>query len=454
MHQDSVQREALRARPLTVIRSDRTRDNHRKFRREILYVSLDGLLAPKGASQVVAYVVGLARRGRRLVVVSFERPRDLADRVARKRLKDDLERAGVEWHAVGLRHRAPFARQLPGLLKGQLLITSLARRYRPEVIHARSYVAATLSLIAKPYCGRLLFDVRGFWPEDRVETNRARSGGASYRLSKRLERVLFDRADDIVVPTWPAQEIVEGRLQQGRSCDPSSVRVSVVPGAADLERFSPERNNSHLLRTHGLQGRVLIGNVGAADNRYLLHEMFRFTRFLKDLHPRLSFVYVTLDSPERVIPAAVEAGLGKGDVRVVAAEPDELPQWIAALSLGIFFLRPSHAAKAACLAKMGELLASGVPIVSNKGVGDIDRLVTNEGGLVLDGLKDSDLRTAARRAQKLLGAPRDVQRRDCRRIADEHLSLAGALDTYERIYDRSREGEADAAPGGAGEHVA
>ena len=49
----------------------------------ILYISYDGMLEPLGQSQVVAYLEKLAP-GRRIHLISFEKPRDWVDEARRK----------------------------------------------------------------------------------------------------------------------------------------------------------------------------------------------------------------------------------------------------------------------------------------------------------------------------------------------------------------------------------
>lgn len=427
-------------------------DKHRKRRAirqtnrpNILYVSYEGLLSPEGESRVVSYLAGLAKRGRSLAVVSFEEWSDLRNSVRLQRLDHRLKQLHVEWHPVGIQHRSVFAQRLFGILRGQRLIATLARKYDPDIIHARGYSAAILSLLAKPFCGNFLFDVRNFWPEERVELNQVRSGGTSYRVTKRLEKVLFAVADEVIVPTTPARQIVVERIQRVARARQRPVDVTIIPGATDLDRFRPSEPSHRLIREHRLEGKTLIGNIGAANNRYLLEEMFRFARFVKQHHPKLLFVYVTREDPERVLEPAVAAGLRRSDVLVVASEAEAIPEWLSLLRLGIFFMRPSHAAKASSSAKLGELLASGVPVITNKGVGDVERIIASTAaGIVLEGLNDANLAAAAARAGAFLSRPRQHWHQGCRAIASEHLSLEQALDTYERVYDRCARGIATA----------
>jgi hypothetical protein len=71
----------------------------------ILYVSYDGMLEPLGQSQVVAYLEKLAP-GRRIHLISFEKPRDWRDEARRQAMRERLGKAGIDWHPLRY-HKSP-----------------------------------------------------------------------------------------------------------------------------------------------------------------------------------------------------------------------------------------------------------------------------------------------------------------------------------------------------------
>jgi glycosyltransferase involved in cell wall biosynthesis len=55
----------------------------------------------------------------------------------------------------------------------------------------------------------------------------------------------------------------------------------------------------------------------------------------------------------------------------------------------IFFIRPTYSKKASSPTKQGELMAMGIPLICNSGVGDTDKIVKDyEAGIVLTDLTD------------------------------------------------------------------
>jgi glycosyltransferase involved in cell wall biosynthesis len=412
-------------------------------RLDVLYVTYDGLLEPLGRSQVLGYLKGVAASGLSVGILSFEKPGDLRKGAEREALERELRSRGILWKPLRYDRHPRAAAKAWDIVKGTATALGLSRRHEPAVVHARSYVAGLIAMAVREMSGaRLLFDMRGFWPEERVELGLFTRNGSLYRAAKLLERHLLRTADHVVVLTESAKALLKDREARTRlASGPGWVRetpVTVVPCCVDLDRYRPMPRDTELSHRHGLDSSLLIGNLGAFNGRYMTAEMFRFAFHLKTHRPELRFVYLTAHPGAAVRAAAREAGLREEDVLVHRAAPEEVPRWLSLFRLGVFFLRPSYAAKASSFTKLGEFLASGVPVVTNTGVGDVDRILGNERcGLLLPGLTDRDLAAFARSALPLLEGPTipDRIRQNCREAAVAHFALDEGVRRYRAVYD-------------------
>jgi glycosyltransferase involved in cell wall biosynthesis len=410
-------------------------------RLDVLYVSYDGLLEPLGQSQIVRYLEGLAALGLRLQVLSFEKPGDLADDDRRECLRHALDSRGISWRPLPYHRHPRLLATAWDVARGVAAGLKLVERYGPDVVHARSYVAGLIGLALKASGGaRFVFDMRGFWPEERIELGLFRQQGILYRASKILESRLLAAADHVVVLTESAKSILREREAKARlAAQPArEIPMSVIPCCVDVERYRPLPRDLDLARRYRLDSSVVVGNVGAFNQRYLVHEMFRFACHLKAHRPDLRFVYLTEQDPEGVRRMARAAGLGGEDVLVLRADPEDVPRWLSLFRLGIFFLRPSYAAKASSFTKLGEFLAAGVPVVTNTGVGDVDRILgADRSGLLLPGLTDRELSAFAHKALPLLegDAATEEIRGHCRSAALRHFALSEGVARYRGIYE-------------------
>jgi glycosyltransferase involved in cell wall biosynthesis len=420
---------------------DVRRSSNEPQRIDAIYVTYEGLLGPLGASQIEPCVSRLGEAGVRLAVVSFEEASDLADSTRRLAIASRLEARGLLWTPLPRHERPRLLARMVDAVRGTFAVLGLARQNRAAVVHARCFVAGLMALPAKIVFGaRLVFDMQGFWPEERVELGILRPRSLLYRAVKRAEGLLLERSDEVIVRTESAKALLREHEAQERlrSRRVLEKRISVVPCCADTEAFRPRPPDRELAERYGLAASLVIGNVGSANRRYLLPEMFRFVFHLKTHRPEVRFVHLARRGSREVLLAARGAGLRDEDVLLVTPDPTEIARWLSLFRLGVFFLRPSYAAKASSSSRLGQFLASGVPVVANTGVGDLDRILApSRCGLLLPGLTERDLSAFARQALPLLEGDRvpSETERNCRSVAVERFALEDAVRTYGAIYD-------------------
>lgn len=150
---------------------------------------------------------------------------------------------------------------------GQLrLIAQMTRRLRevadgvrPDVIHAHSPV---LNAVPAIRVGRelgipVVYEIRAFWEDAAVDHGTTREGSLRYRLTRALETWAIRKADHVFT-------ICEGLRADiaRRGIDPA--KVTVVPNAVDTDTFQASQPpDAALKRTHGLEGKVVLGFIGS-----------------------------------------------------------------------------------------------------------------------------------------------------------------------------------------------
>src|SRR5512144_2041933 len=116
--------------------------------RRALFISYNGMLEPLGQSQVLPYVLGLAAQGVNMTLLSFERTQAFteAGKVERSRLKDRLAASNVDWHPLRYHKRFSLGATAFDVVSGLRIASSLVKRKRIELVHARSHIPATIAL--------------------------------------------------------------------------------------------------------------------------------------------------------------------------------------------------------------------------------------------------------------------------------------------------------------------
>jgi glycosyltransferase involved in cell wall biosynthesis len=374
-------------------------------RPHVIYISYDGAAEPLGQSQVVAYLQRLAGDCD-IELISFEKPTDDRRGVERR-----LESAGVRWHPLPYHRRPPVGSTALDVARGVRLIRQRAAQLDgPLILHARSYVPALMALRANlGETSRVLFDIRGFWADERVEGGIWRRRGVLYRLAKRYERRFFAEADAVVTLTHAS--VGQIRDWMGENEAP----VEVIPTCVEVERFGRPNRAGRPRRAiwAGSVGGWYDFPTGVALARRLGLPLTVLTRQVEEARRSL-----------KSLPA---------DVRSVAA--DRVPDELGPGDIGLCTVRPSFSKLASAPTRVGEYLAAGVPLAVLAGVGDLDELVSAEGvGISMQGTDSSSIEAAAEEL-RLLGADPATPSR-CRDVARRRFSLEKGVESYLRLYRR------------------
>lgn len=349
-------------------------------RPHVLYVTYDGLLEPLGQSQVVSYVLRLAAQAD-ITVLSWEKPKDLADAAAIGGLSARLSAAGIDWIRLRYHKRPTLPATAWDILRGIMVGIRVTRARASTIVHARGYVSSVVALCVKRVTRtKFLFDMRGFWADEKVDGGHWCRRSLPYRLAKRWERAFFERADAIVSLTEAG---VKGFPSLGYRMAPDAP-IQVIPTCADLTQFAPGPRDPELVARFGLADRLVIGYVGTLSNWYLREDTLRYFATLVRTLPRARVLFVTREDHAALQRDARAAGLPADAMVTTAAEFRDMPAHVRLMDLGVFFIKPCFSKSGSAATKLAEFLGVGVPVVINDGIGDSGRIVRDhEVGVVL-----------------------------------------------------------------------
>lgn len=393
----------------------------------VLYISYTGLMDPLGQSQVLQYVLALGRAGHHVTVLSFEKHNALKDKARVAAMQAQCDAASVDWRPR-VWHNKPIGivATLYDLVAGRTEAIRIAREIGAEVVHCRSYIASLMGLAVKSATGaKFIFDMRGFWPDERVDGGIWSRSSLVYRVFKRVERSLFLNADHIVSLTKAGIREYEA-FDYMTDVPPKS---TVIPTCTNLDVFQPQE-----MPRDGFT----LGYVGSVGSWYLFGEVAQAIARAFTLRPDARFLVITQGDHDRVRQALQSAGAELDRVEVRSADFAQVAHQIARMDAGIFFIRPAWSKRASCPTRMGEFLACGKPCLANGGVGDVAADLEETGtGIALppigtEGVDFSTLDTALERLFEMAADPEMPTK--CRAAAEERFSLATGVAAYSGIY--------------------
>jgi glycosyltransferase involved in cell wall biosynthesis len=396
----------------------------------VLYLSYDGLLEPLGQSQVLAYLKRLAGQ-RPIHVISFEKAEDWRQLDRRKALAREISAAGIHWHPLRYHKRPSALATAWDIFQGTSLALWLVLRHRLAILHARSYVAAVMALGVQTVTHRrFLFDMRGFWADERVDGGLWPAAGRLYRVAKWFERRFLRHADAVVslshaavreMATWPSLRGVEQRFV-------------VITTCADLSRFQPatHRDSNRDSITSPPQPFTL-GYVGSVGTWYRFDDALRAFELLRERLPNARLRIVNRGEHEQIRRQLQTRQLPDSAVSLEEADHDGVVRAMQQMDAGIFLIKPAYSKIASAPTKLGEFLGCGVPCLGNHGVGDMaEVLEASRVGVALEQFSDEALRNGIDRLLALCQDP-DVRTR-CRQVAEQHFSLEDGVRHYEQLY--------------------
>jgi len=390
----------------------------------VLYISYDGMLEPLGQSQVLAYLEAFAAE-RPLHLLSFEKAEDWRNASERRRMAERIAAAGIHWHPLRYHKRPSALATAWDIAVGAGLGLWLTFRFRLRIIHARSYVAALMALVIKRTLGVwFLFDMRGFWADERVDGGLWPQGGRLYRMAKACERRFLQEADHVVSLTEAAVAHLRGLAYLNERMPP----VTVIPTCADLSRFQP------LPRIQAADGFVL-GYVGSAGTWYLFEQTLACFKSLRQMRPDARLLIANRGEHEFIRQQMATADIPSEAVELVAVAHEAIPQLMARMDAGIFLIKPLFSKQASAPTKLAEFLGCGIPCLGNAGVGDMAGILESEGvGIALQSFDEDAVRQALARLLTLAADPATRER--CVAAARKHFTLEVGVERYRLIYQQ------------------
>ncbi|HEX6123841.1 MAG TPA: glycosyltransferase, partial [Pyrinomonadaceae bacterium] len=169
-----------------------------------LYVCYFGVREPLVRTQVIPYLRELTKDGHELTLLTFEPDGfDGDENVKREQeeIKRELDGQGIEWHWLRYHKRLSAIATAYDIFRGAAFVRRMTAKRRFDILHGRVHVPTLMAAIARKFSRhkpKLLFDIRGFFPEEYTDAGVWPADGLLYRSAKRVERWLFKEADGFV----------------------------------------------------------------------------------------------------------------------------------------------------------------------------------------------------------------------------------------------------------------
>ncbi|HEX8532553.1 MAG TPA: glycosyltransferase [Allosphingosinicella sp.] len=396
----------------------------------VLYLTQDGITDHIGQAQIAPYILGLARMGHKIHVISAEKP---GRRVLDAKYQRLFDEAGVKWTTVPYANKPPLVSSAVMLWRMYQKAAAVMAAEGQDVIHCRAYLPLELAVrLKKRFGAKLLVDFRDFWADVGIEKKPFKF---VYRHLKKREPDYINSGDHIVTLTERAAQILRRWYPQAVGGAPEN--YTVIPCCADFQHFDRRHVDESSVERHrrelGLgEGKVLL-YLGSIAHDYLLPEMMQLFKALLALRPDSKFLFVSNYGLDLVEREAAAAGVPMDSIRFTTVDRAQVPEYLALADLSVVFIRATESKAGCSPTKLAELFAMNVPVIANAGVGDMDSIVDYErnGSVIVDAFDQATLTNALERVLSL-----DPARRDDIRPNSVQFTLEEGVRRYASIYEK------------------
>lgn len=350
----------------------------------------------------------------------------------------ELKNSGIDWHILKYHKKPTVPATAFDICQGIIRGLSIILKKKIDIIHARAAVPAVMAyILAKITKKKLICDIRGLMAEEYVDGGMWKENSLLYRITRSCERRIYSSANGLVVLSENIKDffITSSYLLTQRAIKQRN--ISVIPCCVDTAKFNKEGNPDRKLSEQlNLDNKFVFLYSGSLGTWYLFNEMIDFFMTAKKAIHNAHFLILTAMRKKSLQNALALKKITCQEITILNTEFENIQNYIRLADVGVFFIKPAFSKKSSCPIKFAEYLASGLPVIINKGVGDTDKIVENSQiGVVLKAFTEDEYSSATAKILELLKNKERLSEQ-CVLIANKLFSLEIGISRYSGLYHR------------------
>ena len=402
--------------------------------KKVLFISYDGMTDPLGQSQVIPYLQGLSKAGYKIFLISCEKKQVFDQN--KNYIQQLLDKSDITWIPLNYTKNPPVISTLLDVIKMRRAAKKIHKAEGINMVHTRAGVPALIGLWMKKIMGvKFLNDIREFYADSRVEGGMWNTKNPVYKTIYNFfagkESEAVRQSDGIVCLTYAAEKIIKGWPEYK-----ASIPLEVIPCSADLDLFDyykiDEKEKTALKNELNIApDDFVISYLGSIGGWYLTAEMLQFCKLLSKRIPAAKFLFISPHRHQEIKAIAARYEIPADKVLVKKASRVQVPALLSLSSYSVFFIKPCYSKQSSSPTKHGEIMAMGIPVITNSGVGDVAEIVQScKSGVVIDEFTDEVFESAINE----IANKKDYDAAAIRQGALKWYSLENAIEKYSSIY--------------------
>lgn len=242
----------------------------------------------------------------------------------------------------------------------QLIIFKFILFNKINIIHVRSYLPISLVILPKFFKNfKIIFDIRGFWFDEKYEARLIQK--YTYNLLKFFEKFFFKNADIIITLSSVSKNIIVNKFNV-----PSN-KIYIIPTFTNFNEFSETnkitKNNN-----------IIFGYIGNLKMNYEFDKVIKFLNFFNKINKNWKLKIASNYSKKDLFLLSNKIFFDKTKIEIKNIRYEDMQHFYKNIDTCIYFLNNKFSKKASCPTKLGELIATNTPFITNPGIGDINKI--------------------------------------------------------------------------------
>lgn len=399
---------------------------------QILYYSFNGMGEDLGKSQVLEYLLMLSNKNK-IDLISFEK------NISREEIHEIEKLIGgrINWHRLEYSNKYKSFSTVKSLLDGLKLGKRICKSKKVDIIHCRSMLPSILGLkLKKQFGAKLIFDIRGFATDEKVDRGRIKENGLIYKFLINWEHKLYNEADHIVTLTYKAKEILVDMYSRL-----TNNLVTVIPTCASKETFykvDPSIRSS-LRKKHGFnEDDIIFVHTGNVGTWYDFDKEVLLIKSLQERNEKIKFLVVNKGQHAFINETIAKHNIDQTRFKLTQSKFSEVYEFLNIADYSLFFIKPSFSKQASAPTKFAENIRCELPSISNSNVGDMQRFLNDYSTGVcinLDNFSDNIEKHTKMVLEDIKNYESNYTKENFERLFKEEFDKELAVKKYQRIYE-------------------
>lgn len=329
------------------------------MKKKVIFISFDGILDNLGKSQITSYLFKL-NNYYKITLVSLENKNKTKEDFIN--IKKKYTKNNIDWIKFNF-SKIPIVGFFINFIKVFFVILFLIVFKRHRYFHCRSLVPAIICYYLNIFFKiQYLFDMRGFWIDEKSDRTNLNKKKISYKYIKYLENKIFHNSSQIISLTNQAKDII----QKENNIDKD--KIHVIPTCVDINKFTRNKklNNKNELN---------FCYLGTIDGAYDIEIVLNYFNKLNKIHSK-AYLKILTNQQTRLKKLLLKYKNNK-NIKYYSVNNEKIVDYLNDTDFGIFYLKDNYSIKASFPTKISEYLSLGIPIITNPYNLDIKSILKN-----------------------------------------------------------------------------